>query len=144
MSTAITPNSTSKHSFGRVLVIDDEPHVLSLACMMLQSQNFEAIASESGAQGIQMLVDSMNTEQTINAVVLDLTMPSGMSGFEVLEQLHAISPDLPVVACSGYFQEDARELCQSIGFADVLQKPYALEHLCDVVRRHIIRDRILA
>lgn len=144
MSTNFTLNSNPKHSLGRVLVIDDEPHVLALAIMMLQSQGFEVVGFESGSQGLEMLVDTMHTDQQINAVVLDLTMPAGLSGFDVLEQLLAISPELPVIACSGYFQEDARELCQSIGFADVLQKPYALEHLCDVVRRHLVRDRLSA
>ena len=139
---AFPPHGTNSPRFqGRVLVIDDEPHVLSLATMMLSSQGFDVIPSESGDQGVEMLLNSMHTEHQINVVVLDLTMPGGLSGFDVLEQLLAISPYLPVIACSGYFQEDARELCQSIGFADVLQKPYTLEHLCDTVRRHLARDR---
>jgi CheY-like chemotaxis protein len=141
MSTNPAQGANSPRFYGRVLVIDDEPHVLSLATMMLRSQGFDVVPSESGDQGVEMLLNSMHTEQQINAVVLDLTMPGGLSGFEVLEQLLTISPYLPVIACSGYFQEDARELCQSIGFADVLQKPYTLEHLCDTVRRHLARDR---
>jgi CheY-like chemotaxis protein len=141
MSTNPTQGTNSPRFYGRVLVIDDEPHVLSLATMMLRSQGFDVVPSESGDQGVEMLLNSMHTDQQINAVVLDLTMPGGLSGFEVLEQLLTISPNLQVIACSGYFQDDARELCQSIGFADVLQKPYTLEHLCDTVRRHLARDR---
>ena len=142
---AFLPQGTHNRRFqGRVLVIDDEPEVLSLATMILSSQGFDVIPSESGDQGLAILLNSMQSEYQINAVVLDLTMPGGLSGFDVLEQLLAISPYLPVIACSGYFQEDARELCQSIGFADVLQKPYALEQLCDTVRRHLARDLQLA
>lgn len=111
---------------------------------MLSSQGFDVVTSESGDLGVTMLLNSVHTEHPINAVVLDLTMPGGLSGFDVLEQLLAISPYLPVIACSAYFQDDARELCQSIGFADVLQKPYALEHLCDTIRRHLTRDFQLA
>ena len=139
------PNDThTPRVHGRVLIIDDESHVLSVATMMLSSQGFDVIPSESGDQGVELLLNSMHTEQQFNAVVLDLTMPGGLSGFDVLEQLLEISPYLPVIACSGYFQEDARELCQSIGFADVLQKPYTLEQLCNTVRRHLTRDRQLA
>jgi CheY-like chemotaxis protein len=144
MSTIPTQYSNSPRFRGRVLVIDDESHVLSIATMMLTSQGFDVVPSESGDQGVELLLNSMHTEQQINAVVLDLTMPGGLSGFDVLEQLLEISPYLPVIACSGYFQEDARELCQSIGFADVLQKPYTLELLCDTVRLHLARDRQLA
>jgi CheY-like chemotaxis protein len=141
MSTTPPQNTNNSRFSGRVLVIDDEPHVLSLASVMLTSQGFDVVSCESGDRGVEMLVESMETDHQIHAVVLDLTMPGGLSGFEVLEQLLAISPYLPVIACSGYFQEDARELCQGIGFADVLQKPYALEHLCDTVRRHLVRER---
>jgi CheY-like chemotaxis protein len=129
---------------ARILVIDDELDVLSLAKTMLSSQGFDVVTSESGDQGVTMLLNSVHNEHPINAVVLDLTMPGGLSGFDVLEQMLAISPYLPVIACSAYFQDDARELCQSIGFADVLQKPYALEHLCDTIRRHLKRDLQLA
>jgi CheY-like chemotaxis protein len=68
-------------------------------------------------------------------VILDLTMPGGASGFEVLEWLRACDPALPVIACSGYFQGDVRELCQAIGFVDVLHKPFNLETLGVSVRQ---------
>ena len=144
MSTNAISNSNMIRSRGRVMIIDDEPLVLSLALMMLKSQGFDTVGAESGQVGIEKLIEFDATDPPIQLVVLDLTMPGGLSGFEVLEQLLAISPHLPVIACSGYFQEDARELCQSIGFADVLQKPYAPEHLCDVVRRHFVRERVSA
>ena len=134
-------NTNSTRPLARVLVIDDEPHVLSLASVMLGSQGFDVIGFESGDKAVEELSKCMHTDKEIAIVVLDLTMPAGLSGFEVLEQLLDIAPGLPVIACSGYFQEDARELCQSIGFADILQKPYAHEHLCDAVRRHLARER---
>jgi CheY-like chemotaxis protein len=73
--------------------------------------------------------------QRVTVAILDLTMPGGASGFEVLEWLRACDPELPVIACSGYFQEDVRELCQAIGFIDVLHKPFNLETLGVSVRR---------
>ena len=58
-----------------------------------------------------------------------------------MESLQKLDPDISVIACSGYFQEDARDLCQAIGFTDVLQKPYTLENLVATVRRGLARDR---
>jgi CheY-like chemotaxis protein len=57
-----------------------------------------------------------------------------------MESIQQADPAITVIACSGYFQEDARDLCQAIGFADVLQKPYTLDHLVNTVRRCMSRQ----
>ena len=126
---------------GRVLVVDDEPHVLAVASTILKSQGFDVSACESGEAALASLNDALRAGQPPHVMVLDLTLPGGMSGFEVLERVLEMAPDMPVVACSGYFQEDARELCQAIGFSDILQKPYPLESLCALVRRCMSRER---
>lgn len=126
---------------GRVLVVDDEPHVLAVASTILQSQGFDVSSCESGEAALCILNESARAGLAPHVMVLDLTLPGGMSGFEVLERVLEMAPDMPVIACSGYFQEDARELCQAIGFVDILQKPYPLEHLCAIVRRSMTRER---
>jgi CheY-like chemotaxis protein len=121
--------------------VDDEPHVLAVAKTILDSQTFDVTTCDSGAKAIELVRQGLNEDQRFSVIILDLTMPSGMSGFEVLEGILSIDPDVAVIACSGYFQDDATALCQAIGFADVLNKPYALEHLCTMVRRHLARER---
>lgn len=126
---------------GRVLVVDDEPHVLAVAKAILDSHGFDVTITDSGEMALHILKDAQYHGRRFVVVVLDLTMPGGMSGFEVLEAIQQIDPDLAVIACSGYFQEDARDLCQAIGFTDVLQKPYTLDHLCSTVRRAQHREK---
>jgi CheY-like chemotaxis protein len=122
-----------------VLVIDDEPGVLAVSRAVLVSQGFEVACASAGDQAVELLIQASQNGHRYAACVLDLTMPGGLSGFDVLDQLHQVDPELPVVACSGYFQEDARELCRSIGFYDVLSKPYTPDLLCTTVRRAIAR-----
>ena len=122
-----------------VLVIDDEPQVLAVGRAVLASQGFEVVCASSGDRAVELLMQALANGNRYAACVLDLTMPGGLSGFEALDQLHQIDPGLPVIACSGYFQEDARELCQAIGFYDVLGKPYTPDILCTAVRRAIAR-----
>ncbi len=126
----------------RVLVVDDEPHILAVAKTILESQNFDVTTCESGDDAVDHIRSGCDQSNRFAVVILDLTMPGGKSGFEVLEGILAIDQDAAVIACSGYFQEDARDLCQAIGFADILNKPYALEHLCATVRRQLTRDRV--
>ncbi|MFN7563665.1 MAG: response regulator [Prosthecobacter sp.] len=120
-----------------VLLIDDEPQVLSVGRAVLVSQGFEVACAASGDQAVELLMQAMEGGHRFAACVLDLTMPGGLSGFDVLDQLHQVDPALPVIASSGYFQEDARDLCQSLGFYDILAKPYTPDVISTLVRRAI-------
>jgi CheY-like chemotaxis protein len=136
-----TDTSQPVRAGGRILVVDDEYHVLAVAKAILESHGFCVHGCSSGEEAIEAIRDCDSTGNQFSVVVLDLTLPGGMSGFEVLETIQSLDPDIHVIACSGYFQEDARDLCQAIGFTDILQKPYALEDLCATVRRCLVKER---
>ena len=133
-------HSHSAPRSGHILVVDDEPHVLAVARAILLSHGFHVTGTESGDHALALLREEAARGRAFAGMVLDLTMPGGLSGFEVMELVQQLDPHLPVIACSGYFQEDARDLCQAIGFADVLQKPYTPDNLVNTVRRCLSRS----
>ena len=139
-TTQLLPREFAARAIARVLIVDDEPHVLAVGKAVLEAHGFEAVAVHSGEEAIEVVRNALQEGQKFTAAILDLTMPGGASGFEVLEWLRACDPRLPVIACSGYFQEDVRDLCQAIGFADVLHKPFNLESLCLAVRRAMMQE----
>lgn len=139
-TTQLLPREFATRAISRVLIIDDEPHVLAVGKAVLEAHGFEAVASRSGEEALELVRVGVEEGQRFTAAILDLTMPGGASGFEVLEWLRACDPRLPVIACSGYFQEDVKDLCQAIGFVDVLHKPFNLESLCLAVRRAMMQD----
>lgn len=132
-------NNHAMRSPCRVLIVDDEPNVLAVARAILEAHGFDVATASSGDNVDQMVRDAIRRNQRYSAIVLDLTMPGGPSGFEVLETILKTDPLAAVIACSAYFQEDATELCNAIGFVDVLQKPYTVERLCSAVRRCLNR-----
>jgi CheY-like chemotaxis protein len=134
-------SSSLHHRTGRILVVDDEPHVLAVAKAILDSHGFDVTVTDSGSHALALLREAVAQNNRFAVMVLDLTMPGGLSGFEVMEAIQQADPNTMVVACSGYFQEDARGLCQAIGFAEVLQKPYTLDHLVNTVRRCLARHQ---
>ena len=139
-TTQLLPREFASRAIARVLIVDDEPHVLAVGKAVLEAHGFEAVTSRSGEDALELVRVGMESGQRFTAAILDLTMPGGASGFEVLEWLRACDPRLPVIACSGYFQEDVKDLCQAIGFVDVLHKPFNLESLCLAVRRAMVQD----
>lgn len=134
-TTQLLPREFAARAVSRVLVIDDEPHVLAVARAVLEAHGFEAVIARSGEDALEKLRSATEEGVRFTVAILDLTMPGGASGFEALEWIREFDPKLPVIACSGYFQEDVKDLCQAIGFVDVLHKPFNLENLCLVVRR---------
>ena len=140
-TTQLLPREFTARTVTRVLLIDDEPHVLAVGKAVLEAHGFEAVATRSGEEALELVRVGAEAGQRFTAAILDLTMPGGASGFEVLEWLRACDPRLPVIACSGYFQEDVKDLCQAIGFVDVLHKPFNLESLCLAVRRAMVQEQ---
>ena len=71
-------------------------------------------------------------KDTIDAVILDLTMPQ-MSGQQVLQEMLAINPDVKVIISAGHSNDAMKEgvLAKAKGS---VSKPYRLRELAEAVR----------
>lgn len=127
----------------RILVVDDEPAMRAMAKAMLESMGIESVLANSGEQAIDLFHQSqMSDESSITMAIMDLTLPGGMSGVEALQELQEMDGDFPVVATSGYLEENAYEICQQIGFVGVLPKPYTAEKLRALIHWVVSRKGI--
>ncbi len=102
-----------------VLVIDDEDLVRDVLARMVRDLGYAALTARDGPTGLDVL-----DQQTIDAVLVDLTMPT-MSGAEVVATLRERRPGLPVIVCSGFDRAGGGPVT-----ADAyLAKPFRLEAL---------------
>ena len=124
---------------GTLMLVDDEPALLMVGRAILSTLNLRVETASSGEDAIEKLQADEADSRLPDLILLDLTMPGGMSGIETLEQIKAKFPSIAVIACSGFFGDGAAELCQHVGFADMLAKPYTPESLVTVVRRVLVR-----
>lgn len=120
---------------GKILVVDDEPSVLAIASAILNTIGVTAVKARTGEEAVAVVQAEMEAGRRVALVVQDLTMPGGMSGFETMEALSQIDPGIRVIACSGFFQDGALELCRSIGFTNILAKPYTPDSLLGIIRK---------
>lgn len=120
---------------GTLLVVDDEPSVLAIAAAILNTIGVTPLKARNGEEAVEAMQSEVSAGRKVALVVQDLTMPGGMSGFETMEALRDIDPDIRVIACSGFFQDGALELCRSIGFTNILAKPYTPDSLLGIIRR---------
>ncbi len=112
-----------KHS--RILIVDDEPHVLMLLQKILAREGFTRVITTSDPQEVYRLY----MEHRPDAVVLDLKLP-GKSGWEILEELRAVESDeswVPVLALTGDLGDEVRLRALRMGARDFLQKPFTAQ-----------------
>jgi len=115
----------------RILVIDDEEMIRSLAQRILTREGFDVLTAESGQSGLKLF--SENYYQ-IDLILLDLTM-DGIPGVDTLKRIREISPNLPCIISSGQEpgpNELPDELNQNVCF---LQKPYRAKQLSEMVNQ---------
>ena len=85
----------------RVLVVDDEPAILSALRRLLRSRGFEVSTADSAAAGLAIL-----ERESIDAVISDMRMPE-MTGAEFLEQVFLRWPNVKRILLTGYSDVDS-------------------------------------
>jgi signal transduction histidine kinase len=108
-----------------VLVVDDDPLVLSTTVEMLSYSGYDARSAASAREALQ----KMQTLDEVAVVVTDHAMP-GMTGSELAEELAQMRPGLRVVLASGY----AELPLVASEVAVQLQKPYGRDALLSAIR----------
>jgi DNA-binding NtrC family response regulator len=113
---------------ARILVVDDEPSVRKFAARALLGEGFLV---EEAADGVEAL--ALVRSISVNVVVTDVVMPR-LNGVELLRELSATHPDLPVILMSGYApaQLDGMGIAAPCG---ILVKPFGADRLVEEVRR---------
>ncbi|HVW87266.1 MAG TPA: PAS domain S-box protein [Bryobacteraceae bacterium] len=128
-TSSLADAGSAPHGHETVLVVDDEPVVRQVAITALSALGYQVIVSEDGSEGL----DQIRRNPGISLVLLDMSMP-GLSGREVLEEIRATRPELPVVVCSGYSEVEVHRRFAGIEMADILQKPFTARELTTKVR----------
>jgi CheY-like chemotaxis protein len=113
-----------------ILVIDDERAVRESLAKILRREGHEVRMAASGEEGLRMW-----REQGAAVVILDIHMP-GFDGIEMLVQLRALEPLLPVIVISGGDQTHTLGLlgdAKLLGAVRALAKPFSLSEITAAV-----------
>ena len=112
----------------RILVVDDDPKMLSL---MRRGLSFDGYAVELAADGEEALRSAR--ESAPDLVVLDVMLP-GLDGVEVCRRLRAGDPDLPILMLTAKGRVPDRVAGLDAGADDYLVKPFAFDELLARIR----------
>ncbi len=118
-----------KKAAARLLLLDDEPTIQQIAAEMLQHLGHSVVLVKDGATALQTYKQAMDAGHPFDAVILDLAIPGGKGGREIIEDLRLLDPKVLALVSSGYSEDPIVKNCQQYGFSGVLMKPYNLKAL---------------
>jgi two-component system cell cycle sensor histidine kinase/response regulator CckA len=120
---------------GRILVIDDEEMILSVVGTMLNSLGYECAVAQDGVSGCHKYIRAKSEGSPFAAVLLDATIPNGVSGEEALKLLLEADPHARVILCSGYADNDLINKAELLGFKAFLAKPFSISDFVSVFNK---------
>jgi len=112
-----------------ILLVDDDPHVISIGRELLESMGYQVATAHDGVQAIDIFTAR---ENEIALVMMDVVMPA-MGGVKAAEKIREIKPDVRILFCTGYDKHASMPERIPDG-STVLSKPYNIAELSRTIR----------
>ncbi len=119
-----------------ILVIDDEPNILTTVRRSLELEGYQVIVASGGAAGLAKLA-----EHDVDLVLLDVMMP-GDTGLEVLPKIRGAKPEVVVVMMSGNATIETAVNATKAGAHDFIEKPLSGDKLLITVQNALENARL--
>ena len=132
----LTPLSLPSHRTIKILIIDDEPYVLSVLYSLL-SPSHECKTASSAIEALEYL-----KEESYDLVLSDIMMP-GMTGLELLAEITRLSRETVVILFSGNLNIQSAIEAMRRGAFDYVTKPFNLSDVETAVARAIRHQSLL-
>jgi signal transduction histidine kinase len=121
---------------ARILIIDDEEVVLDSCKGILEGSGADIRTASDGTEGLRLVRDFQP-----DLVFVDLKMP-GISGFEVMDAIQEIGPDIVSIVITGYATVSSAVDAMKRGAYDFLPKPFTPEEFRIITRRGLEKRRL--
>lgn len=124
---------------ARILIIEDEKSIRSVLKNIITDENklYQVEEAENGKNGLNLIKNN-----DYDLVFCDIKMP-GIDGIEVLEKIHSLSAELPVVMISGHGDVDTAVECMHKGAFDYISKPPDLNRLLNTLRNAVEKKTLI-
>ena len=119
----------NRNPLKRVLVVDDEPMIVSLLSTILREKGWDVTEARSGTDGIDQL-----DRARFDVILTDLVMP-GDSGIDLLRAAKEIHPDVEVILMTGYATADTAIEAMRNGAFHYIMKPLKTEEVVNLVEK---------
>jgi PAS domain S-box-containing protein len=127
-------NVIQKISNCTILLMDDEEFMRDIGAIALEELGCNLVTVANAEEAIGCFEKRQSEGKSFDLLILDLTIPGGMGGLQVLQELLQRDPTLKAIASSGYSDDPVMADPLKFGFKSKLAKPYLKTALQEIVR----------
>ena len=117
-----------------MLIVDDEVEQRKIGVSILEKLGYRTSAVSSGEEAVEFI-----KKHSVDLVLLDMIMPSGMDGLDSYRKILTIVPAQKAVIVSGYSENDRVRDALKLGIGAYLKKPYTIEQVSRVIHQELTR-----
>jgi putative two-component system response regulator len=128
---------TNETKATTVLVVDDDRYVLESVVALLTQFGYSVLPCHNGEEALQKIQCN-----DFDAILTDIKMPV-MSGIELLEIIHNLNPDIPVIMMTAYAELDIAVEAIKKGAFDFIIKPYKPAYLLHSIEKGVKYNRLV-
>jgi putative two-component system response regulator len=128
---------TNETKATTVLVVDDDRYVLESVVALLTQFGYSVLPCHNGEEALQKIQCN-----DFDAILTDIKMPV-MSGIELLEIIHNLNPDIPVILMTAYAELDIAVEAIKKGAFDFIIKPYKPAYLLHSIEKGVKYNRLV-
>lgn len=118
-----------------ILIAEDDNINFLLFQKMMQHKNYKILRAINGQEAVDICLNTPN----IDLVLMDIKMPI-MTGFEALEQIRPIRPNLPIIAQTAYSASEDKIKIEEAGFNDYITKPLNRDNLFELINKYLNKE----
>jgi DNA-binding NtrC family response regulator len=112
---------------SRILVVEDNPEILSACQRALEIQGFQVVTALNGRDAIARLSE----ELPFDLLFSDIVLPGDMSGIDVQREAHLLQPTIKSILTTGFAEAASVGNESAVKDTDILRKPYSRKDLMD-------------
>ena len=115
-----------------ILVVDDEPGIRELLCMMLEAAGHTVVVAEDGIQAPKVLAT-----HPVEVVITDLLMPE-RDGLEFITEVRKKFPNIKIIAMSGgghIARDSYLRIAKNFGAHVLLEKPFSQSGVLNAIEQ---------
>ncbi len=125
---------SSLHNLS-ILIMDDEPQLRYIMQEVLKDEGAVIFSVSEGGEAIDLFEKQSSSDNPIDLIIADLTIPGGMGGLEAIRLIREQGFPFKAIVISGYSNDPVMSDFKSYGFDAYLAKPFTSDDLLYTVKK---------
>jgi len=115
----------------KVMFVDDESYIRESTKDFLEKYGYQVVIFQNGRDALDTF---KSNPSAFDIIITDMTMPE-FTGAQLAKEILTMTPDMPIVLCTGFSENISPAEALEIGFREYIQKPFRHQEIAALIRR---------